>query len=159
MLKSIAFMSLAAARELPPSVSTAVISIRNASSSSTPPIFEGFWRVLPLYMLDVAEEHWRLPPGTWADEPTASQHLEYCGEPDEYAPSLSHARAIHKFMVELHSDPATFDVVVHCSQGVSRSAAVASWAADRFGIPLMDPAEQGLGEANPRLLRLLRGLP
>lgn len=158
MLKSIAFMSLAAARELPPSASTAVISIRNASLSSTPPTFEGFWRVLPLYMLDVAEEHWRLPPGTWADEPTASQHLEYCGEPGEYAPSLSHARAIQKVLLELHADNSAFDVVVHCSQGVSRSAAVAGWAAERFSIPLIDPAGQGLAEANPRLLRLLRGL-
>lgn len=110
-------------------------------------------------MLDVAEEHWRLPPGTWADEPTASQHLEYCAEPDEYAPSLSHASAIQKFLAELHADSTGFDVVVHCSQGVSRSAAVAAWAAEKFGIPLLDPAGQGLDEANPRLLRLLRGLP
>jgi predicted protein tyrosine phosphatase len=159
MLKSIAFMSLAAARELPPVASTAVISIRNASSSITPPTFEGFWRVLPVYMLDVAEEHWRLPPGRWADEPTESQHLEYCGEPDERAPSLSHATAIQKFLAELHADSTGIDVVVHCSQGVSRSAAVAGWAAEKFGIPLLDPAGQGLEEANPRLLRLLRGLP
>ncbi len=110
-------------------------------------------------MLDVAEEHWRLPPGTWADEPTASQHLEYCGEPDEQAPSLSHAIAIQKFLAELHADSTGIDVAVHCSQGVSRSAAVAGWAAEKFGIPLLDPAGQGLDEANPRLLRLLRGLP
>ena len=122
------------------------------------PSFEGYLHVLPVHMLDTAEEHWRLPPGTWADEPTASQHVEYCGEPDNYAPSLSHARAIHKFLTELHAETTRIDVVVHCSQGVSRSAAVAGWAAERFSIPLIDPAGQGLAEANPRLLRLLRGL-
>lgn len=159
MLQSIAFMSLAAFKELPPNPATAVISIRDYSLSRKLPSFEGYRFVLPVDMLDVAEEHLRLPSGAWPDEPTASQHLQYCEAPDDYAPSLSHARAIHNFLVELHSDTAAFDVVVHCSQGVSRSAAVASWAADRFGIPLMDPAGQGLEEANPRLLRLLCGLP
>lgn len=158
MLNSVSFMSLAAFKEIPSRPDLAVISIRDYSSSRKLPSFEGYRFVLPVHMLDVAEEHLRLSPGTWADEPTASQHLEYCGEPDDYAPSLSHARAIQKFLVELHADASAFDVVVHCSQGVSRSAAVASWAADRFGIPLMDPAGQGLAEANPRLLRLLRGL-
>ncbi|MEI8301646.1 MAG: hypothetical protein WCG13_00020 [Burkholderiales bacterium] len=159
MLKTVSFLSLAAFLELSPSEAVAVISIRDYSSSRKLPSFEGYRHVLPVHMLDVAEEHLRLSPGTWADEPTASQHLEYCEEPDNYAPSLSHAQAIQNFLVELDAETTGFDVVVHCSQGVSRSAAVASWAAERFGIPLIDPAGQGLAEANPRLLRLLRGLP
>lgn len=159
MLKTVSFLSLAAFVELPPSEVVAVISIRDYSSSRKLPSFEGYRFVLPVHMLDVAEEHLRLSPGTWADEPTASQHLEYCGEPDDQAPSLSHARAIQQFLAELHADSTGFDVVVHCSQGVSRSAAVAAWAAEKFDIPLLDPAGQGLDEANPRLLRLLRGLP
>lgn len=159
MLNSVSFMSLAAFVEIPSRPDLAVVSIRDYSMRRKLPSFEGYRFVLPVDMLDVAEEHLRLPPGAWPDEPTASQHLQYCEAPDDYAPSLSHARAIHKFLVELHSDTAAFDVVVHCSQGVSRSAAVASWATDRFGIPLIDPAGQGLDEANPRLLRLLRGLP
>jgi predicted protein tyrosine phosphatase len=159
MLNSVSFMSLAAFMEIPSRPDLAVISIRDYSLSRKLPSFEGYRFVLPVHMLDVAEEHLRLPPGTWPDEPTASQHLQYCEAPDDYAPSLSHARAIQKFLVELHADASAFDVVVHCSQGVSRSAAVASWAADRFGIPLMDPAGQGLEEANPRLRRLLRELP
>lgn len=158
MLNSVSFMSLAAFLEIPARPDLVVISIRDYSSSRKLPSFEGYLHVLPVHMLDVAEEHLRLPSGTWADEPTASQHVEYCGEPDNYAPSLSHARAINEFLTELHADASAFDVVVHCSQGVSRSAAVAGWAADRFGVPLMDPAGQGLEEANPRLLRLLRGL-
>lgn len=145
--------------EIPSRPDLAVISIRDYSSSRKLPSFEGYLHVLPVHMLDTAEEHLRLPPGTWANEPTASQHLEYCGEPDNYAPSLSHARAINEFLMELHADASAFDVIVHCSQGVSRSAAVAGWAAERFGIALIDPAGQGLDEANPRLLRLLRGLP
>lgn len=158
MLNSVSFMSLAAFVEIPSRPDLAVVSIRDYSMSRKLPSFEGYIHVLPVHMLDTAEEHWRLPPGAWADEPTASQHLEYCGEPDNYAPSLSHARAIHKFLTELHAATTRLDVVVHCSQGVSRSAAVAGWAAERFSIPLIDPAGQGLAEANPRLLRLLRGL-
>lgn len=159
MLNSVSFMSLAAFKAVPARPDLAVISIRDYSLTPKLPSFEGYRFVLPVHMLDVAEEHWRLPPGTWADEPTASQHLEYCGEPDEHAPSLSHAIAIQKFLVELHTDSTGFDVVVHCSQGVSRSAAVAGWAAEKFSIPLLDPAGQGLNEANPRLQRLLRGIP
>lgn len=159
MLNSVSFMSLAAFMEIPARPDLAVISIRDYASSRKLPSFEGYLHVLPVHVLDVAEEHLRLPPGTWADEPTTSQHLEYCGEPDNYAPSLSHARAIHKFLTELHAETTRIDVVVHCSQGVSRSAAVAGWAAERFSIRLIDPAGQGLADANPRLLRLLRGLP
>ena len=159
MLKSVAFMSLAAVKKLQPNAATAVISIRDSSRSHELPSFEGYLRVLPVHMLDTAEEHWRLPPGAWADEPTATQHAQYCESPDDFAPSLSHARAIHRFLTELHAETTRLDVVVHCSQGVSRSAAVAGWAAVRFGIPLIDPAGQGLAEANPRLLRLLRRLP
>lgn len=159
MLKSIAFMSLAAVKKLQPNATAAVISIRDSSRSQELPSFDGYLRVLPIHMMDVAEEHWRYPPGAWADEPTATQHAEYCESPDDFAPSLSHARVINRFLLELHADISAVDVVVHCSQGVSRSAAVAGWAADRFGIPLIDPAGQGLNEANPRLLRLLRGLP
>lgn len=159
MLSSVSFVSLAAFKEILVRPDLAVISIREYSSSRRLPSFEGYRFVLPVHMLDVAEEHLRLPPGTWANEPTESQHLEYCGEPDEQAPSLSHARAIKQFLAELHTDSTGFDVVVHCSQGVSQSAAVAAWAAEQFGIPLVDPAGQGLDEANPRLLRLLRGLP
>ncbi len=158
MLTSISFMSLAAVKELAPDASTAVISIRDASSSRDMPPFDGFWRVLPVYMLDVAEDHWGFQPGAWPDEPTVAQHAEYCESPDDLAPSLAHARTIANFLAEVHADAAALELVVHCSAGSSRSAAVASWAAEKFGVPLLDPLGRGIADANPRVLRLLNRL-
>jgi len=158
MLTSISFMSLAAVKELTPDVSTAVISIRDASSLRHMPPFDGFWRVLPVYMLDVAEDHWGYEPGAWPDEPSVAQHAEYCESLDDFAPSLTHAKAIAAFLAEVDAAAAALQVVVHCSAGSSRSAAVASWAAEKFGIPLLDPLGRGIADANPRVLRLLNRL-
>jgi len=158
MFKSVEFMSLNAVKSLKPNAGVAVISIRDSSSVRDLPTFTGFLDVLPLDMLDVCEEHALQVPGEWADEPTDKQHLQYCEIPDNFAPSLSHAQSIRAFVDQLHDCAEELHLVVHCSAGVSRSAAVASWAADRFGVTLRDGAKVGLGEANPRILRLLASL-
>lgn len=158
MLKSVEFMSLKAVKSLMPSADVAVISIRDSSTVRDLPTFDGFMDVLQLDMLDVCEEHALHPPGSWAKEPTEEQHLTYCEISDNFAPSLSHAHAIRAFVSRLHDCADEIDLVVHCSAGVSRSAAVASWTAERFGIALRDGAGVGLGEANPRILRLLTSL-
>lgn len=158
MLKSVEFMSLKAVKSLASDASVAIISIRDSSTVRDLPTFGGFWDVLPLDMLDVCEEHARQEPGRWADEPTAEQHFQYCEIPDNFAPSLSHAHAIRAFVDQLHDCTDEVDLVVHCSAGVSRSAAVALWTAERFNVALRDGAGVGLGEANPRILRLLTSL-
>lgn len=158
MLKSVEFMSLKAVKSLPSDASVAIISIRDSSSVRDLPTFDRFMDVLPLDMLDVCEEHALHAPGSWAEEPTDEQHLRYCEIPDNFAPSLFHAQAIRAFVDRLHGCADELDLVVHCSAGVSRSAAVALWAAERFGIALRDRAGVGLGDANPRILRLLTSL-
>lgn len=158
MLKSVEFMSLKAVKSLAPSASRAVISIRDSSTVGDLPTFDGFRDVLPLHMLDVCEEHGLHAPGVWVDEPTDEQHFKYCEIPDNFAPSLSHAQAIRAFVDQLHDCADELDLVVHCSAGVSRSAAVALWTAERFNVALRDRAGVGLGEANPRILRLLTSL-
>lgn len=158
MLTSVEFMSLKAVKSLASSPTAAIISIRDSSSVRDLPNFDGFMDVLPLDMLDVCEEHALHAPGSWAEEPTDEQHLRYCEIPDNFAPSLSHAQAIRAFVDRLHGCADELDLVVHCSAGVSRSAAVACWAAERFGIALRDRAGVGLGDANPRMLRLLNSL-
>lgn len=158
MLKSVEFMSLKAVKSLPSDASVAIISIRDSSTVRDLPTFRGFREVLPLHMLDTCEEHALQAPGSWAEEPTDAQHLQYCEIPDNFAPSLSHAHAIRAFVDQLHDCAEELDLVVHCSAGVSRSAAVALWAAERFGVTLRDEAGVGLGEANPRILRLLTSL-
>lgn len=151
-------MSLKAVKSLAPSGRVAIISIRDSASVRDLPTFCGFREVLPLDMLDVCEEHILQMPGSWADEPTHEQHFNYCGIPENFAPSLSHVRAIHAFVDRLHDCAAELDLVVHCSAGVSRSAAVAGWASERFSVTLLDRARVGLNEANPRILRLLTSL-
>lgn len=158
MLKSVEFMSLNAVKSLAPSAGVAIISIRDSASVRDLPTFCGFREVLPLDMLDACEEHIRLMPGSWADEPTHEQHLKYCEIQENFVPSLSHARAIHAFVDRLHDCAAEIDLVVHCSAGVSRSAAVAGWASERFNVTLWDRARVGLNDANPRILRLLTSL-
>lgn len=158
MLKSVEFMSLNALKSLVPSANMAVISIRDSSSVRELPSFNGFLDVLPLDMLDVCEEHSLQEAGGWADEPTYEQHLLYCEISDNFAPSLSHAHAIRAFVYRLHERGDEIDLVIHCSAGISRSAAVASWVAEQFRVALRDRADVGLGEANPRILRLLTSL-
>ncbi len=46
------------------------------------------------------------------------------------------ARQIGEFVGELHAAPAEFSLMVHCEYGVSRSAAVALFAAAYAGAPL-----------------------
>lgn len=158
MLTSVEFMSLKAVKSLASSLTVAIISIRDSSSVRDLPTFDGFRDVLSIDMLDVCEEHALHAPGSWADEPTGEQHFQYCEITDNFAPSLSHAHAVKAFVDRLHDCADEIDLVVHCSAGVSRSAAVAAWAAERFGIALRDGAGVGLGDANPRILRLLTSL-
>lgn len=158
MLKSVEFMSLKSMKSLQPNESVAVISIHDSATIQDLPDFNGFSDVLRLNMLDVCEEHMGQAPGTWAGEPSLAQHSEYCGIDENYAPSLSHANAIRAFVDNLHARAEELDLVVHCSFGVSRSAAVAGWASERFGVKLHDRAGVGLGEANARITRLLNAV-
>lgn len=158
MLKSVEFMSLEAMKSLQPSKAVAVISIHDSSTIRDLPNFDGFLDLLRLNTLDVSEEHMGIAPGTWADEPSVEQNCEYCGIDDNHAPALSHARAIRMFVDNLHARADEIALVVHCSAGVSRSAAVAWWTSERFGIELHDRACKGLENANPRISRLLRSL-
>jgi len=158
MLKSVEFMSLKSMKSLQPNKAVAVISIHDSSTLRDLPTFNGFLDVLRLNMLDVCEEHMRQAPGAWAEEPSVEQHSEYCSIDENYAPSLSHANAIRAFVDIIHAHADAIELVVHCSAGVSRSAAVAGWTSERFGVKLHDRAGVGLKEANPRITRLLRSL-
>lgn len=158
MLVSVEFMSLKTVTALVPSQAIAVISLRDSSSVRDVPSLDGFWGVLPVHILDICEEHVLAEPGAWALEPTPAQHLEYCGLPNNFAPALSHARLVRSFFEAIQEAEEPINVVVHCSAGVSRSAAVALWASERYGVPLLDRAQVGTNDANPRMLRLLRSL-
>lgn len=158
MINTVEFMSLRAVKSVLADSSMAIVSVRDSSTLGDLPGFDEFLDVLPLHMLDVCEEHFMVKPGTWVDEPNPDQHLAYCGIPGNFAPAMSHAKALFAFFESLHAYPDPIDVLVHCSAGISRSAAVALWASERYAVPLLDRADVGLQEANPRVLRLLRSL-
>jgi predicted protein tyrosine phosphatase len=158
MLKSVEFMSLESMNALQPNKAVAVISIHDSATVRDLPSFAGFLDVLQLNMLDVCEENAGQSPGAWADEPSLEQHLEYCGIPENFAPSLSHSLEVRNYVDSVHARTEVLHLVVHCSAGVSRSAAIAWWTSERFGVKLHDRADVGLGEANPRVKRLLRSL-
>jgi len=66
------------------------------------------------------------------------------------------ARQILDFIGELHGTPTALKLVVHCEQGISRSAAVALFAAAYSGAPLQNRA--GANGANPWVLEQLSRL-
>lgn len=84
---------------------------------------------------------------------------------DEFLPtplpgifSLIHARQIGTFIDEVHQAPFEMSLMVHCEQGVSRSAAVALFAEARTGAPLT--AREFTYEANPWVIdRFLQAYP
>lgn len=63
------------------------------------------------------------------------------------------ARQIIDFIDELHAAPATLKLVVHCEQGISRSAAIALFSAAYSGAQLHN--REGAHGANPWVLEQL----
>lgn len=66
------------------------------------------------------------------------------------------AREIHDFVDSLHRAPETCRIVVHCEEGVSRSAAVALFVAELTGADL--PDRHRACRANPWVLDTLTAL-
>lgn len=77
-------------------------------------------------------------------------------------PDFNDALRVVKFLDRYAAKTERFDLVVHCQAGISRSAAVAQFAADKYGA-LLAGANPDTSGANRRLLRLLNkvsdGLP
>lgn len=107
MIQSVDFVSKSDAQRLVPSDEIAVISITGLLG--IPPSLQGFYRVLPLEFED----------------------LRQAGE--KWSFNRTHAAAIIAFVKELHGSPKAIDLIVHCKAGVSRSAAVALYVADKTG--------------------------
>lgn len=68
----------------------------------------------------------------------------------------SHARQVIDFVRRIHDDPKLFDMVIHCKAGISRSAAVALFAADDTGCDF--PRKPFAGLANKHILSTLQKL-
>jgi predicted protein tyrosine phosphatase len=64
------------------------------------------------------------------------------------------ARQIIEWLEHWHSEPTRLRLITHCEAGISRSAAVARFAAETFGFPL--PHEVDYPFCNATVLRQLR---
>lgn len=153
MFKEVLFLSVDQMKAYKPSLDTVVISILDRSESAKRPRLGGFRSVLSLEFEDTYEEVKCAAPGSWPDEPTDEEHAQFAQGPGERVPTLTDARKIVEFLDRHHQ---TFDqlvLVVHCYGGISRSAAVASWAASRYWAPI--GTMRGTDYANKRLMRLM----
>ncbi len=139
MFRAVRYVSRHMAESLPGDANVVMVSI-NEPGGEPARLMDGFAAVLRMWFWDVT-----------ADHPVAG---EYNCEPFSYTPiSEEQAREIAEFLDRWHAPPDGPEIlVVHCRAGVSRSAAVARFAAERYGLELAQNAEL----ANVEVLRKLR---
>lgn len=127
-----------AAVALQPSPGKAMISITNPGDVA--PLRPGWSLLLRVAMADAGY-----------DESTIASHGRMWPLSSKGFPEKRHALQIHRFLDDLPPDIEC--LVVHCGAGVSRSGAVAKYAAERYGQPFESAAG---GEPNETLYRLLK---
>ena len=161
MYENVVFLSRLAALKLNPYPDAIMISliVPNASVCFAP----GWHDVLQLEFDDIYEEAMGVVVGSIPDADL--MHLVHEYEGVEYRlPDANHAKAIVSFLAKHEGGCSVFrQVIVHCNQGKSRSAAVAQFVSNKYDVPILnaDPEWQdrvamtNTSRANPRLLRLL----
>ncbi len=112
MIRSVQFMSVDKAEAFVPERPTVAISILAPGMEEAR--LQGFQDVLRLYFTDAV---------TAGNEKTVLFDQKF-------------ARQIVDFLDRYHREVEDFDLLIHCQAGVSRSAAIAVWAASEFGLPL-----------------------
>lgn len=153
MYKEVLFLNVDQMTMYKPSMDTVVVSILDRSEEKHRPKFDGFRSVLTLQFEDTYEEMKLAEAGGWPDEPTDDEHLRFAQARGERVPTLSDAKKIVEFLDTHHQTFDQLTLIAHCYGGISRSAAVASWAAVRYWAPIA--TMRSTDYANKRLLRLL----
>ena len=110
---------------------------------------DGYHSVLRLQMDDLYEEVTGDPVGSHPDVGVDGNPVLWH---DLRMPDGNHALKIMGFLCAKNYD--AHHLIVHCHAGISRSAAVAQFVADRFGAELIG-ANPDTSCSNKRLLRLL----
>ncbi len=150
MLKSVCFISRRAVENhLKPTPDIAIISIKDPDGK--PVRLPRGVSSTRLEFHDLYEEALNLPVGAFPDAitpPLAVFHANFI------LPDTHHAWQIIRFIRLQAEKPNPIDLIVHCEAGISRSAAVAMFVADRYAVPI-DQANPDTSCANKRLLRLL----
>ena len=139
MFRAVKYISRQAAESLRGDANVVMVSI-NEPGGEPARLMGGFAAVLRIAFWDVNTPH----PVT----------REYKDESFVYTPiTTQQAQEIAEFPDRWHAPPDGPELlIVHCRAGVSRSAAVARFAAERYGIELAQNAEL----ANAEVLRKLR---
>lgn len=150
MLKSVCFISRAAAEMMLPAADTVMISI-SAPDEGLANIPEGYRSVLRVEFYDLYEEVLGIPVGSLPDACPNEQPVLW---KVFHLPDANHALKIFQLIEHHSTQEEPVHLIVHCHAGVSRSAAVAMFVADRYGCPI-DNANPDTSAANARLLRLL----
>ena len=154
MIEDIVFLSVAEMRLVRPRLNTVVISVLDQSElrARPRPRLGGFRSALALDFEDSEES---LGAPAWPDNPTDEEHALFCDGRGERVPTLEDALRIVRFVHGHQTSTERLHLVVHCFGGISRSAAVAEWAAVRCWAPLLSRGQRTTEGANRRLLRLL----
>lgn len=151
MLKTVAFISQQSMENHAcPHAGTAVISI-TCPGDEPANIKEGFYSVLRLQFDDLYEEALNEKVGDVPDIGIGGGRVLWH---NLTLPDASHARQIIDFVNALAGNDRCPHLIVHCHAGISRSAAVAQFVADKYNAEI-DQANPDTSCANARLLRLL----
>lgn len=154
MLYEVIFCGVDGVQHVRRSEDTVVISILDRSEAASRPELSGFGETLILEFEDISESDDDVEAGRfWPDQISGEEHCVYCGHHGEQVSTIDDAIQIVDFLHRHHQSPYPVSLLVHCFAGISRSAAVAHWAALCFRIPIT--CDRSTDYANPRLLRLL----
>lgn len=152
MLKTVCFLSQASfENHLKPRNNTVAISITDPGDKPAR-INPDIGHALRVEFTDISEESAGLTVGDLPDLAQEGGPLMFqgCTFPD-----AGHAKKILDFLLPFAVSQEEFHLAVHCHAGISRSAAVAAFVADRFCAEF-DQMNPDTGFANERLLRMLR---
>jgi predicted protein tyrosine phosphatase len=152
MFKTVCFLSQASfENHLKPRKNTVAISITDPGDKPAR-INQLIDQALRVEFTDISEESSGLNVGDLPD-------LTQDGGPVQFLgctfPDAGHAKKILDFLLPFAVSTDEFHLAVHCHAGVSRSAAVAAFVADRFCAEF-DQRNPDTSLANERLLRMLR---
>lgn len=151
MIKTAVFISLASFAYVKRAPGTIVISIGDVGDKQ--PCLEGFAGSIRLEFVDLYEEAIGAQVGDLPDlHPQHASGARLFFQKDEL-PDYNDASKVNHFLAYYAALPESYDLVVHCQAGISRSAAVAQFAADRYNAELIG-ANPDTSAANRRLLRL-----
>lgn len=154
MFTTVQFCSRTEAETIPPRAPALLIAI-GAPDYPVSRIPEGWYtEIVRASFHDLYEERWEphkeaLPSPPWGFVPETVRYKDRL----YVRPTLRHAEVIFRSIRRYQESLDLLSLVIHCEAGVSRSAAVADWAARYCRIPIM--TSRPLTAANKRLTRLL----